>query len=924
MANMNNDEILNELFGRKKKSYSDEIKEKLPQYTPVKKTNNIGSLFSSNSSNGIVVHDIDEVKKRIIGGLGMAMGNNSIRSMANKAIKSFPIIVSDDVDTNTVVMTKTMMEEQYASYIDLLVSNQIINISDYDSNSEKGNIAIQALDRLSGTDFGSSRIARQAQTGNLSMDDVMKNTIGWQLIRNENYATGNPILDTLFEGAIVVSNKQELNEAVSYLSATMLNESYVLNESTYSGKLNTNINGIQSIDDNIVYTAANKNPQQVQFNNGDFFVNTRNGDRYERDATGSWEIQQKANNEKPAKRLGQVINDIQGSLDADDLHHYGFGYKTDADNNIVGKEYRNLLTANVMVDEDSIDKSFDRSIAAVLCGEKARTAEEKEISAFIKDRFEKACYLLSARRIAGCEYVSYLTDRLGLPISSKTRLDILLKYPISSINDPLQFTGAISNGDFAKKLRENIAQNQRFMSDKIIPQLVRLSVKDVLHITAAGAVGVGAAVATSFFVPFITIPAIAGACIGAGTAALYKAIKKARINRDLRNAASLGNKDATIYGWERVEMLISEMDIQHADLAKQMNAAKLAKMGDIDKNKQFQNEQREVFDQYKKNLDTVLSGIKLNESLTNIDGYVYPLTEGQIVSMNELVEACENELSSDMMFMEEYYLEESGAKYIINTKKPGDVIIKQTKLNAKDFASAVPLYGTRDVVAYGSVDYDKKVIKDRKFNEPLILTITFKERYSDGKYTDNELTAVIGILGVVTRVPSDEMAFILRNNAEGKTIKDIFKGEENNNSKSLIGNVISAFAGSSAAERLPTSGKVWHNLEKVSALAVANKLAGGNNGNISNAHIVFSQREIDIIKNELGIDYLKNAKLTAQLMRHYAASMICVCNDAMQYIYTYSDPDAISWEDAPYSAYLGKSNVDQYISAFTQASRGRI
>jgi hypothetical protein len=168
------------------------------------------------------------------------------------------------------------------------------------------------------------------------------------------------------------------------------------------------------------------------------------------------------------------------------------------------------------------------------------------------------------------------------------------------------------------------------------------------------------------------------------------------------------------------------------------------------------------------------------------------------------------------------------------------------------------------------------------------------------------------------------MAYILKENAEGKTLKNFFGSDTNNNSKDLIGNVISNFMNTKAAEKLPTSGKVWANLEKVSALAVANKLSGANNGNISNAHLVFSQREIDAVKNETGIDYLKNAKLTAQLMKKYSAFMVMVCNDALQYVYSYSDPDAISWDDAPYSAYMGKSNSDQLLSAFTQFNRMKL
>ena len=81
-------------------------------------------------------------------------------------------------------------------------------------------------------------------------------------------------------------------------------------------------------------------------------------------------------------------------------------------------------------------------------------------------------------------------------------------------------------------------------------------------------------------------------------------------------------------------------------------------------------------------------------------------------------------------------------KYI--EKKPGkDVLI-------------TPEFAARTQYAYGSTEIERRDNKDRRYNQPLIMTIKFKERFSDGKYSDNELTAVIGILGKVIRVPSEK------------------------------------------------------------------------------------------------------------------------------------------------------------------------
>jgi hypothetical protein len=62
--------------------------------------------------------------------------------MSNKAIKSFPIIVSDTLEPETVVMLKRYLEEQYADYINLMISNKVIDIADFKTGQDAGNIAI--------------------------------------------------------------------------------------------------------------------------------------------------------------------------------------------------------------------------------------------------------------------------------------------------------------------------------------------------------------------------------------------------------------------------------------------------------------------------------------------------------------------------------------------------------------------------------------------------------------------------------------------------------------------------------------------------------------------------------------------------------------------------------------------------------------
>ena len=173
----NNKKVLSESFF-KRDTYSDRVQKNMPQYTPAAPANTPASFGKSSASDGgiFAVTDVDTMKKRLAQSFGAAFGTNSIKSMAGKAIKTFPIIVSDNVEPETVIALKKLMEEQYADYISLMVSNKVIDLSAYSPDQDGETIAIQALDDISGTDFSKNRIADKAsRTGSVTPDDVMMN-----------------------------------------------------------------------------------------------------------------------------------------------------------------------------------------------------------------------------------------------------------------------------------------------------------------------------------------------------------------------------------------------------------------------------------------------------------------------------------------------------------------------------------------------------------------------------------------------------------------------------------------------------------------------------------------------------------------------------------------------------------------------------
>jgi len=248
-------------------------------------------------------------------------------------------------------------------------------------------------------------------------------------------------------------------------------------------------------------------------------------------------------------------------------------------------------------------------------------------------------------------------------------------------------------------------------------------------------------------------------------------------------------------------------------------------------------------------------------------------------------------------------------KYEYDPKKAPDVLV-------------APKFSTRSQYAYGSVEYDKRELKDRKYNAPLLMKVNFKERFSDGTFSDNELTAVIGILGVITRVPSKEMEYVLSSSAEGETVKGIFS--QDGDPAKLISNILGVDKIKKDVQNLPQSSDVWQNLEKVSRLAVSNRLAGNKNNNIANAHIIFAQKEVDNVRANENIDYLKNIKLVESLMKRYSAFTVMVANDVSERLYIFDSMSSASWDVVPYSAFRNKDTGDQLNAMLNKMSSGRL
>lgn len=219
-------------------------------------------------------------------------------------------------------------------------------------------------------------------------------------------------------------------------------------------------------------------------------------------------------------------------------------------------------------------------------------------------------------------------------------------------------------------------------------------------------------------------------------------------------------------------------------------------------------------------------------------------------------------------------------------------------------------FTTRSTYAYAEIEYDKRELKDRKYNSPLIMTVKFKERFSDGTFSDNELTAVIGILGVINRIPSEEMEHILKSNSQNRTLPGIFRADKTPENKDAadmfnIGKI------QKDVDKLAYSSKVWQELEKVRLRAITNKLTGKQTDNVANAHIIFSQKEVDNVKAEIDVDYLKDKKYALNLMMRYSAFTLMIANDIAERLYILDNPENVNWDVVPYSALRNKDTGEQ-------------
>lgn len=1082
-----NEAILDNIFGKDKLSDTQKIDKKLakelPDYNPV-------NPKAPLNQTGIFTTDSDEIKKRLTGALGVVIGNNTVKSMANKAIKTFPIIVSDDISPETTVMFKSYMEEQYCNDLSLLISNMTIDLSKFKKNSSDGNIAIQALNVVSNNDFSKQSLARKALSGNLSTDDVFKNSISYTLLRTESfdtskYTTGNDIFDNLLSEAAVMPSsavndyigtvtalyEQVLNEAVTipqsletkarnnqielstaaYLMC-IINRSDTATEKTFGlnidfkhmhynitdseyeviCKLIQNTYGIPDTKYKACIKKVANSTDAEKDNQFELLLKCAKDVNFAPNPTPQPEPGTNGRTNEPRRGgNGTPKNNFDGNETDNDVYSNSeyLQYKKDYNT------FRSAVAAGLDNETAKIaDKYFNQTLAPlryrkVNCGHPVKWkdyGENTELrtmadvlalpeNEIIRDRFNKALYLLSTNRIAGHEFISYSIDRLGIPIGPNVRTNIISTYPTENV--VLKGTGGYSlgtsgvfdsgNNSRIKNLNNRkgtmpLSTDEREAAMNAIDNGYDISINPKIYEIAhkitgedwkkalkymgigaavgagAGAAGAGIAVAAGVTVacPWI-LPVIAGGAAVTGLGTLVATLVSAKRKKDKTPAARY-------VGWERVEALINDLDRNYLnvrkmytdvyrqrndyiiDYAKSQNSGERnystshelhsEKKTEVNLFKEFTNKMSRVYDAditcgpLREEFEKQTDGQTLTEAVEstgvhdciNTDAYedlcecICDMTRNSKVAYVPDLDTLKmkTEIFEECLVDVPYLAESFISKITGKSKKPTTIVVSNKlpvsyetveikNKNKQVEPLIVPEFEAQHMLAYGSVEYDRKTIKDRRYNEPLFLTVKFKSRYADDKYSDNELTAVIGVQGIITRVPSEEMVLILKDNAGVDTDRDAANIIADNDKQSSLLTILNQL-GSGNKLDLDKSGPIWNNLTKSTQLALANKLAGKSGNTVANAHLIFSESEINKVKIDSNIDYTKNIKLAEKLIKKYNASELIIANDLTETAHICDDIEKISFDVVPYGALRSKSSSDQTTAILNQISRNRI
>lgn len=977
--------------------------------------------------------DSKEIQKRLVKAFGASMTNNTMKAQSNRAIKSFPLIVSDRISPEIVYTFKNIFEENYAQYISLLVSNQVVDLAEYETTTDNGNVALQVLDDLSSTDLKKNRLLQKAaQTGSIGVNDVL-GPAGVLLGFTEDMRTGSEVLDSLLEDAMICSKDDSylVEEALVNLfegddhrhgSERIYN---MKSGSTGGHKLNFDSVPDYLFDENpagddiakfMNYTVANELNGQtdaVRSMKEDFLIAAKLMAARKIAGCEFLAYAYHLGIPVPVKTASEITTRFP-------IGQVRYAYNTNFTISDVSDASTNPLSAyrNSLSDRDYLlndlqirAMSTNKRIVTKSVGDIIGVNLKDILYTYYKNRRVRDAIISGTSAAAGIAGTStagaataLLTGSAAIALGitagagvvgtgvalaffiysmvkkARHRADKLENDLIANINstNPVVHAGDTltysMQKKWFKKIQKGYAQYLKSLKKQNPEEYTRI-VKDQTN-------------STKFMKVDFVDPESLGLRVKSNLKPGFD-IKLSTQNPGIPDTDTVDVQiDVTDGGpqyeledmdeWERVQTLIEMYKAQrrsknvkdlydnfnkhpvngkyfemvNQDIAGILEASTADALNDMnDYVSTLQKSLSSVDKDYDRSFNSEFNRTRLHEEYQNETA----------TTIKSLTESYKNDYEKDLFEMvwipetDTVSMLESGyeipGELIIEAQNSGDpflsmlceyITVDEKRAQQKEIQKILsstpmkkyeydavkgktviaPAFAGGHELVYGTVEYDTKAQEKRKFGTPLMLKISFRKRYDDGKFADNDLVAYVGVLAEIITVPSEEMEYVLEKSAEGSTLKNFFTGKMG--ADEAIASIFDNTKIKNDVKNLPVSVDVWKNLEAVSRRVIANKLAGKSSGNLSNAHFLFSDVEISNLRNRTNIDYVRDKKLAQSFMERYSAFTFAIVNESTERVYMLDDPDAISYQLVPLSVIRGANTTDSMISAISALQGRRI
>lgn len=907
-------------------------KDKLQKYLNKERDTiiDLGTYKPKNPDNLIDPQNKEQVKKMIEKNVGIAFSTNDVASKNASNIKTFSIILSDstDITPQNEITLKKYYEQVLASNVIAMINNSVIEVTP-DMKEDKGRVATSAVDKLIRQANTRNIIGEKFKTNSVSAEDIFKdipimNATGFGKMLDEEYKKEPFDGSTLYGDYSAVDRAGFAIDTNSILPKFLASQGKVLvdrHRKIYD-KAKDLYEKIEKIEDKIkdlgnihefrkkqkelhvslakeldeivlakpaiTTTASYKTYESMLASTMNMSAPIVKDDFYQLDIYREYllrdsgvitsrakenrsdlsklidEIDKITSTPEEKARLPKYKNDLaKYEQEMEDLE----GFIADDFESFRAEEIKRMITEKQQAtteDEDPYVRYLGINTKdTVYSGRYGGNPDSRfDFVDRFKDKrtkleFRVACDLLLNAEILPDEFIEYVRKDLKLPLTAKTESSIKFKFGDGSPSNPYR----LFNTYYETTNKQGVLRLAQIISGMEYQ-------KDLKHRTFKRA---------------------------------YKEIKS---NRAAKNSHDVYYRLISVFGGgaRRVARMVentindNKKNVDKAIKDQIFSTDTAFKLDVVSKPIEKANEFISKLDQYK----TAEEAMKdFDFSKNNIAGKIPgldDLDELYTVStgFKTLFEEVEKEYAEDKINLQEVF---GGGKHTITLSKPIEVKAVNTYnlKNKQDETFIIPAYTIGNQLLYGQVEVERDANKERRYNEPIWLKIRFVERYSMLKNDaiDNTYTATIGIKANISRVPSSEVEYVFKSNAE----KVSFKPAD------ILGKIKSDSQLS----------RVWSQAKSIKNVLGSETFNNNFNGAaVLSPVIIASTKEATTnIAETADFNYIKKPELAVKLMNKYNAGAICLI-DPIQEIYYLIDNENESWDRVPFSELEQnkKQNID--------------